>query len=329
MTLLDVFAQPRAITVGLVNNMPDSAFLDTENQFRGAALGASGTGVEFELYTIKEIPRSEKVAALIEERYRGLDELWTRPPDALIVTGTEPTQVQMRFEPYWPYLARLLEWAADHVPTTLLSCLASHASILLFDGIDRTARPVKCSGVFEGSVQDPLDPLAVGLPDTVRIPHSRINDVPEAALVDAGYRIIVGSGSSGAGWSLAARDKEGGVFVLCQGHPEYGVLSLLREYRRDVRRFLFGRGAVPYPRLPEGYLREEAIERLTEFERQAHAPDMDPRELWPTFPFDEVAATVENTWASASATLYSNWLELARSAAARRAPEVVVHRAAA
>jgi len=317
------------ITVALVNNMPDSAFVDTENQFRGAALGADGGGIEFELYTIKELSRSEKVAALIQERYRGLDELWAHPPDALIVTGTEPTQVQMRFEPYWPYLARLLEWAADHVPTTLLSCLASHASILLFDGIDRVPRPVKCSGVFEGTVEDPLDPLTTGLPDLVRIPHSRLNEVPEAALVDAGYRIVVGTGSSGAGWSLASREHRDGLFVLCQGHPEYGTLSLLREYRRDVRRCLFGRGAVPYPRLPDGYLGQEAVDKLTQFERRAHAADVDPRELWPTFPFDEVAATVENTWASASATLYVNWLQLARTAPPDRAHDVVLRRAAA
>ena len=42
-------------------------------------------------------------------------------------------------------------------------------------------------------------------------------------------------------------------------------------------------------------LDEEAVDKLTEFERRAHAADVDPRELWPTFPFDEVAATVENT----------------------------------
>src|SRR5205085_8894313 len=119
-------------------------------------------------------------------------------------------------EPYWPYLARLLEWAADHVPTTLLSCLASHASILLFDGIDRVPRPVKCSGVFAGTVQDPLDPLAAGLPDLVRIPHSRVNDVPEAALVDAGYRIVLGTGSAGVGWAIAAREQGDGLCVLCQ-----------------------------------------------------------------------------------------------------------------
>ena len=56
---------------------------------------ASGTKawkvpIEFELYTIKEIPRSEAIATLIDSRYRGLDELWGRAPDALIVTGTEP-----------------------------------------------------------------------------------------------------------------------------------------------------------------------------------------------------------------------------------------------
>jgi homoserine O-succinyltransferase len=329
MSLLDIRPEPRRLTVGLVNNMPDSAFLDTENQFRGAALGTNGAGIEFELYTIKEIPRSEKVAAVIEERYRGLDELWTRPPDAMIVTGTEPTQVQLRFEPYWPYLARLLEWAADHVRTTLLSCLASHASLLLFDGIERIQRPVKCTGVFEGGVEDPLDPLATGLPDVVRIPHSRVNDVPEAALIDAGYRIVVGTGGSGAGWSVAAREQRDALFVLCQGHPEYGTLSLLREYRRDVRRSLFGRGAVPYPRVPDGYLGEEAVEILAEFERRADATDMDPRELWPTFPFDEVAATVENSWAPISATLYANWLQLASTAVPRAQPDVVLRRAAA
>jgi homoserine O-succinyltransferase/O-acetyltransferase len=312
MTFLDVRAEPPPITVALVNNMPDSAFLDTENQFRRAVMGADRAGIDFELYTIKEILRSETVAAVIEERYRGLDELWTRRPDALIVTGTEPTQVQLRFEPYWPYLARLLEWAADHVRTTLLSCLASHASILLFDGIERVPRPVKCSGVFEGTVEDPFDPLATGLPELVPVPHSRVNDVPESALVEAGYRIVVGTGSSRAGWSVATREQGDGLFVLCQGHPEYCTLSLLREYRRDVRRCLFGRGAVPYPHMPEGYLGEEAVDKLTDFARRADAA-VDPRELWATFPFDEVAAAVENSWAPASATLYANWLQLARA----------------
>jgi homoserine O-succinyltransferase len=302
------------VTVALVNNMPDSAFIDTEHQFRDAMVGPPGARVALELYTITEIPRSEKIAQLIESRYRGLDELWSRPPDALIVTGTEPAQTQLRYEPYWPYLARLLEWAADSVTTTLLSCLAAHASLLLFDGIERVPRPLKCSGVFEGAVQQPRHPLAVGLPEAVRFPHSRVNDVPEAALVDAGYRIVVGSGSSPAGWAVATREHGDGLFVLCQGHPEYGTLSLLREYRRDVRRCLFGRGAVEYPRLPDGYLSPATVATLKEFELRARASHPDPLTLWASFPYDDVAAGVENTWAAPSATLYSNWLGLASAA---------------
>jgi homoserine O-succinyltransferase/O-acetyltransferase len=304
----------RPITVALVNNMPDSAFVDTENQFRRAAEGPDGTQINFEMYTITEIPRSEAIAEVIESRYQGLDQLWGQPPDALIVTGTEPTQVQLCYEPYWPYLARLLEWAAVSVPTTLLSCLASHASTLLFDGIERVPRTTKCSGVFHGEVENPYDPLAFGLPDTVPFPHSRVNDVPEEALINAGYRIVVGSGSSGAGWAVATRQRGDGLFVLCQGHPEYGTLSLLREYRRDVRRSLFGRGAVPYPRLPEGYLSPDAVAMLEDFARRAAVRHADPRALWSRFPFDEVAASVDNTWATPSATLYANWLSLAMAA---------------
>jgi homoserine O-succinyltransferase/O-acetyltransferase len=309
----EIYGDSRPVTIALVNNMPDSAFVDTEDQFRRATEAVDGVRVEFELYTITEISRSEEIAAVIDSRYRGLDELWTRSPDALIVTGTEPTQAQMVYEPYWPYLARLFEWAAGAVPTVLLSCLASHASILLFDGIERVARPSKCSGVFRGVVTDPSDPLAFGLPDEIPVPHSRLNEVPEDALVAAGYRIVVGGGESSAGWAVAAREYGDALFVLCQGHPEYATLSLLREYRRDVRRSLFGRGAVPYPRLPEGYLPPLAAHRLERFARRALREDSDPRELWAEFPYREVAATVENSWAASSATLYANWIRLARA----------------
>ena len=118
--------------------------------------------VDLALYTITEIPRSDEIASVIGSRYRGLDQLWTHVPDALIVTGTEPAQAQLPYEPYWPYLARLLEWAASSVPTTMLSCLAAHASVLLFDGIDRVPRQVKCSGVYDGHRRGSAEPLAAG-----------------------------------------------------------------------------------------------------------------------------------------------------------------------
>lgn len=305
----------RPLTVALVNNMPDGAFTDTEDQFR-RVVSAAGPDVDLELYTITEIPRSDRVAVTINARYHGLDELWDRRPDAVIVTGTEPTQAEMRDEPYWPFLVNLLEWAAECVPTVLLSCLASHASVLLFDGIERRRRPAKCSGVFPGRVINSEDPLAIGLAEHVTVPHSRLNEIPEAALADAGYRIVVGGAESPAGWSLAARAQGGALFVLCQGHPEYSTLSLLREYRRDVRRYLLSRGAFEYPHLPDGYLCPAAVGRLREFATVATSGAHDPQQLWAAFPYRWVAETVQNTWFPGSTTLYANWLGVARAAAA-------------
>ncbi|MGH2873743.1 MAG: homoserine O-acetyltransferase/O-succinyltransferase family protein [Solirubrobacteraceae bacterium] len=306
---------PHALTIGLVNNMPDGAFADTEAQFR-RALAAPGRGVRLALYTLPQIERGEAVSEIIAARYGDLEQLWLRPPDALVVTGTEPLRAQLCHEAYWPDLAQLLSWAAECVPTVLLSCLAAHAGVLLFDGISRVPRATKCCGVFAGAVDRGADLLTGGLPSRVRVPHSRANDIPEASLIEAGYRIAVGSDPAAAGWSIATRAVGRATFVLCQGHPEYGRLSLLREYRRDVRRSLLSGGARPYPRIPEGYLSPPAIATLSGFERWATESTGDPRALVGAFPYEQVAATVTNSWKATSAVLYRNWLELARESLA-------------
>jgi len=290
--------------------MPDSAFAATEDQFRQLAGSSHENRVELELYTFTEIPRTERITALIQARYRSVDALWAHPPEAMIVTGTEPVRPRLCEEPYWPHLARLLEWAADSVPTTMLSCLAAHAFTLLFDDLERTPRESKCSGVFAGAVSAG-HPLVNGLPELVSIPHSRFNEVAEADLVLAGYEIAISSGPSPVGWSVATCRRGAGDFVLCQGHPEYETLSLLREYRRDVRRSLFSDGKRPYPRVPEGYLPAEAEAMLEAFAQRAPVVDLGPDELWQQFPYDEVARCIRNTWAETAAVLYRNWLDRA------------------
>ena len=141
--VVELITRPRRIqrplTVALVNNMPDGAFTDTEDQFHRLVFGA-GPDVNLELYTITGTPRCENVAAIINDRYRGLGELWHRPPDALIVTGTEPKQAEMRHETYWPHLARLLEWAAEFVPDrpSLLSVVARQCAAVRWN---RTTPP--------------------------------------------------------------------------------------------------------------------------------------------------------------------------------------------
>ena len=58
------------------------------------------------------------------------------------------------------------------------------------------------------------------------------------------------------------------LFVFFQGHPEYESDTLLREYRRDVGRYIKGE-ASRYPLMPRSYFDETTVEELTAFEEKA------------------------------------------------------------
>src|SRR5205823_10441965 len=130
-------SDPESLHIGLVNNMPDPALDATERQFRALLAAASdGRPVRLTLYTLPEVPRTAFGRQQIA-KYSTLDDLWNSQHDGLIVTGTEPQAADLRDEPFWGSLTRVLEWAEQHTHSTILSCLAAHAGILHIDGIAR------------------------------------------------------------------------------------------------------------------------------------------------------------------------------------------------
>jgi homoserine O-succinyltransferase len=292
----------RALQVALVNNMPDGAFAETEDRWADLLLGDRSVPVEIGLYTVPGVPRGPEVRARIEERYLGLDALKERPPDALVVTGAEPTVVDLHEEPFWEHLAGLLTWAGSEVPSMIASCMSAHAALLCFDGLNRRLRLEKCSGVFSHLV-DNAHPLMAEVTD-LWLPHSRWNEVPTEELEAAGYRALAKSPE--AGWAVAVGERAGCQLVLLQGHPEYEPFTLLREYRRDVRRYLSGTQG-SYPRPPAGYLGDEASAALAEFEARALAGPRHPA-LMEDFPFELAKGQVAASWDGTARRLMSNWL---------------------
>lgn len=282
--------------------MPDGAFDATERQFVDLVQSTVGPEAEILLYSLPAIERGARARASLNHRYRRLDQLWDDPPDGLIITGTAPLAARLTAEPYWRSLAELITWAADATFSTMLSCLAAHAALLIFDGIERQPLPQKCSGVFDCEVLHP-HPLLAGLGDRASVPHSRLNDVPAAQLHAAGYTMLLESGD--AGWAVAAKQRGRCLFVLCQGHLEYGTETLLREYRRDVRRFLAGRRST-YPQLPSGYVDAIGAERLAGFRAAVEGPAPQTAEA---FPFAQIAAGLENGWEQTAGRFSGNWLQ--------------------
>ena len=289
------------ISVGIVNNMPDSALELTERQFIGLLAAASGRmPVRVRLFSLAGIPRAETARHYVETHYADIRELWDANFDALIVTGTEPRDA-LPAEPYWPAFCRLVDWAARNTTSTIWSCLAAHAAVLRLDSIERVAFPDKCFGVFECE-RALVHPLTGGAALPVQVPHSRWNDLREVELSERGYHVLSRGDLVGA--DLFIKDI-GSLFIFLQGHPEYEPQTLLREYRRDVGRFLRGERET-YPTAPQRYFDEATEQILDEFRAMALAAPSE--RLLESFPATALREPLVRAWRSAALRFYRNWL---------------------
>jgi homoserine O-succinyltransferase len=292
------------IKIALINNMPDAALEDTELQFFELLdAAAEDTPVLVKLFSLPKIPRGDRGQEHLNSLYFGIEDLFNSRFDGVISTGTEPRCPDLRKEPYWSALADVLDWAEKNTASTVLSCLAAHASVLHSDDIGRHALDDKQFGVFDDrKVSDHV--LTSGTSEPMRFPHSRWNEVREDALTSCGYTVLTKSAEAGV--NLFVKKKKKSLFIHFQGHPEYGAGTLLKEYRRDVRRFL-KQERPTYPRMPHGYFGAAATKVLDEFREIALSH---PREeLMASFPDVATGDGLESAWHSAAVRVYRNWLQ--------------------
>jgi homoserine O-succinyltransferase len=303
---------PNCVTVGLINNMPDAAVEATERQFTELIRAATQNSVVLlKLFSIPEVPRADGVRQGMSDRYRDISELWNTPLDGLIVTGTEPRAANLTDEPYWETLSKVVDWARDHTSSTIWSCLAAHAAVLHADGIERRALKDKQFGVFDCRLAAD-HPMTQHFPTPFWVPHSRYNDLPEPALTSCGYTILTRSATAGVD---AFARQDGSFFLFFQGHPEYEVDTLLREYRRDVGRFLTGERE-GYPAMPLGYFNDGAAALV------ARALADRRGELIAEFPRSVSEDGLQSPWRNAATGIYEKWTAFltARKAERRTAP---------
>ena len=280
----------------LVNNMPDSAHeYDRAPVHRPARRPRPGACRYGSLCSLARLPRA-KPRSTMPNILADIRELWTRLR-CLIVTGTEPRDA-LPAEPYWPSLHRLVDWAARNTTSTIWSCLAAHAAVFHLDSIERVAFPGQVFGVFE--CERAVHPLTGGRRAPVSAAFAT-NDLREVELSQPATmccpRDIVGA-------DLFVKDI-GSLFVFLQGHPEYEPQSLLREYRRDVGRFLRGERET-YPTVPQRYFDEATEQILDEFRAIALAARSE--RLLETFPATVLSEPLVHAWRSAALRFYRNWL---------------------
>jgi len=292
------------IVVGLINIMPPAAMRTIELLLR-RLLDGFGASAKLHL-RVFALQNSPGDAPNVPQDYEGLDELWespasARPLDALIVTGTEARARLMTDEPCWPDLQRICDWAGENTISTIWSCFSAHAAVLHMDNIRRQPLGEKLTGVFECEKAS-SHPIFENMPDQWAVPHSRYNDLNEAALTASGYQILSRSRSAGVD-SFIKRHKDS-QFLFLQGHPEYGPERLFAEYYRDLKRFTQGQSATR-PKLPENYLDQTAMSAFTALQGSMQSR---PEAFSQTDFVNAVAACLNIDWQAPAQQLFTSWL---------------------
>lgn len=301
------------INIALINNMPDAALEETELQFSSLIEAAAGdVPVRMKFYSLPGIVRVGRAQERVAKEYFGLDDLWNSRVDGVIITGTEPRQPDLRKEPYWEDLAKTFDWAERNTKSAVLSCLAVHAAVLHSDGIQRQPLSDKRFGLFEER-KTCEHALVRGATDVMPFPHSRWNELRNDHLSSAGYTVLTASPEAGV--NLFVKAKRESLFVHFQGHPEYGAQTLLKEYRRDVGRFL-RKERETYPNMPRGYFDAESTELLSEFREKAMTSGS--AEAMKSFPDQAIARRLTSPWHAAAACVYRNWLHFVASGEFKR-----------
>ena len=296
----------RELHIGFLNLMPNSAFKATEKQFL-RLVGSSNQIVQYYVYlfTIDGVERDKQTQDYIDAYYTDFDAVKADGLDALIITGTNPTNPTLEQEPFWGPLGEVVDWANKNVTSVLCSCLAVHAIVKQLHDIERQPLERKRWGVYSHRITHTRHPLLRNINTRFDVPHSRNNDVSPEQLEAAGFKILAQGAESGVHMAVSPDMFK---IVYLQGHPEYDRISLLKEYKREVMRYLNGQRE-GYPESPENYFTKE-VEQLIETFKQNVSQALQNNQPLPEFPEAEIKPHLDNTWRDTGKSIFDNWLGL-------------------
>ncbi|MCF6236238.1 MAG: homoserine O-succinyltransferase [Gammaproteobacteria bacterium] len=294
----------RELHIGFLNMMPDAALEATERQFF-RLIGSCNQIVQFYIhpFSIDGVPRGEKGRVHIDKYYESFSKIQEQGLDALIISGANVTQPKLEQEDFWEPLTEVFNWAQKNVASILCSCLATHALVQYEYGIQRTRLPQKKWGVFSHRVIERWHPLVSNINTRLNLPHSRYNEIFSDDFEKAGLRVLIKSDDAGV--HLAVSEDFISVVYL-QGHPEYDMISLLKEYKRECVLFFSGMRE-EYPVYPENYFTPEAKDILVRYENLLVSAK-NSGQVAPEFPEAEIIPCLDNTWRDSAKAVINNWL---------------------
>ncbi|CDH03302.1 homoserine O-acetyltransferase MetA [Xenorhabdus bovienii] len=218
----------RPLKVLLLNLMPKK--IETENHFI-RLLSNSPLQVDIQLLRIDSRQCKNTPEEHLDNFYCDFESIKDQNFDGLIVTGAPLGLVEFEDVTYWAEIEKIVNWAKNHVTSTLFVCWAVQAALNVLYKLPKYTRTTKLSGVYSHITLDPFALLTRGFDESFLAPHSRFADFPEAVIREHTDLDILARSEDAGAYLFASKDKR---LVFVTGHPEYGVDTLAAEYWRDL-----------------------------------------------------------------------------------------------
>ena len=175
--------------------------------------------------------------------YTYFDDIKDHRFDGMIITGAPVELNDFEEVDYWDELVEIMEWTKTNVTSTLHICWAAQAGLYYHHGIHKKVLDKKVSGVYEHRTMHKKTLLVRGFDDRFYAPHSRNTEADRWEIRNhSDLTILADSDEVGPFLIMAEEGRK--IYVI--GHPEYDVMTLHKEYVRDM-----GRGL--NPEIPENY----------------------------------------------------------------------------
>jgi len=283
----------RELRIGFLNMMPDGALVATERQFI-RLVGNCNRIAQFYVYpfSLPGLPRY----------YGQYEDVKEQGLDGLIMTGANVANPRLEEEPFWDPLIEVVRWADENIASTLCSCLATHALLKFLYGIERQPLPQKRWGVYSHRISSPGHPLLRGINTRFDVPHSRYNEISRQQLESAGLTILADSEEGGVHMAVSPDQLR---MIYFQGHPEYDINSLLKEFKREVSRYIAGDLNAPPP-FPAHYFHGETAQLANKLQQHMESGDQAALDLLE----QQLEAMLDNTWGDTAKAVVNNWLGL-------------------
>jgi len=256
----------RPLQILLLNLMPVKITTETQilRLLSNTPLQVEITLIYTKMHLSKNTPKEH-----LDAFYQTFDDISIHKYDGMIITGAPIEHLEFEEVDYWEEMVRIMDWADQHVTSTMFLCWASQAGLYHHYGIPKYMMKEKMFGIFNHKVYNKTNLIVRGFDDEFFAPHSRYTEVRRKDIEKVKDLEILADSNDAGIYLVASKDYKR-IFVT--GHSEYDPVTLKSEYERDITKGLD-------IKLPKNYY-----------------PDDDPKQM------------PEVKWRSHANLLFSNWL---------------------